>query len=119
MAGSMKRPHNRTGRQRWYVTFQNPVITYSNDGNGTPTTTYVNTQSVWAEIAQMSGQEVAWPQQVQAEEMFVITCRWFSNIAQAQRVTFGTRIFNIVAVKDIISLHHVVEVTVCEVDPEE
>lgn len=115
--GRMSRPHSRTGRQRWWVTFQAPVTTFSG-ANSTPTITFVNTKSIWAELCQTTGQELVWPQQVQAEEMFLIRCRWFAGAAQAQRIVLVGSIFNIVQTSDVGSLHQELEITACQLDPD-
>jgi SPP1 family predicted phage head-tail adaptor len=99
------------------MTFQAPVTTFAG-ANKTPTTAWVNVKSLWGEIAEYSGQEVVWEQQVQAEQSFTITCRWFPGVRQRMRVLIGDRIFNINGVKDIQGLHHVYELDATEMHPE-
>lgn len=102
---------------RWWCHFQTPVTTFSG-ANNTPATNFVTVKSVWAEIEQLSGEEIVWPNQVQAYDKYRITVRWFAGIRQAQRIVHGTQIFNVYQVNEIGNLHHIVEIDCAEMDPE-
>lgn len=118
MGRSMHRPHNRTGRQRYFVTFQSPVTTFSG-GNNTPTTAWVSGHSMWAEMTQTGGREVNWPQQTQAEQDYLFTLRWFPGFRQNMRIMWEGRYFYIIQINDLGSLNHVIEITCTEMDPEQ
>lgn len=118
MGRSMHRPHNRTGRQRYYVTFQSPVTTFTGTDK-TPGTAWVNGLSVWAEMTQIGGREVTWNQQVQAEEDYIITCRYFPGFKQNMRIMWNDLYFYIIQVNDLGTLNHVIEITCTKMDPEQ
>ena len=113
----MRRPHSRTGRQRWSVIFQKPVTTFGGS-NAAPTTSWLNFYTTWAEIDQTAGDEPVWRQQVQQEENITIRCRWFSGARMPMRVIHGGRIFNVNQIRDVGSLHQMWEIGATEIDPE-
>ena len=118
MGRSMHRPHNRTGRQRYYVTFQSPVTTFTGTDK-TPGTAWVSGQSMWAEMTQIGGKESTWPQQTQAVQDYIFTIRWFPGFKQNMRILWESRYFYITQVNDLGSLNHVIEIFCTEMDPEQ
>jgi hypothetical protein len=114
---SMSRPHNLTGRQRWYFAVQKPITAFTGE-NKQPSITWLTWAHVWGELYDHEGKEVVWEQQVQATTMLTIECRWFSGLRQRMRILLGDRIFNVAEVQDVGSLRHIWRIQVAELDPE-
>lgn len=119
LASTMRRPHNKTGRQRWAADFQQPVISFSEDGKRTPSTAWLTfIRNVWVELTDPVPSKPQWRQQVQYEQLYTIYCRWFPGLRQRMRMVIGNRIFNIVGVNDVNGLHHEWIITAAEINPQ-
>lgn len=71
--------------------------------NGAVQKTWATIATVWAEVAPLAGREFFASQQVQSDISHRITMRYIPgvNLTPADRVKFGTRIFDISAVLNI------------------
>ena len=121
--GNMKRPHNRSGRQRWGISFQQPVTAV--DGvTALPLTTWQEFgQPCDAEIIELAGGKRVLDGQPQAEQRYRVTCRWQPGIRPAMRVVWPMddlrRILNIESAYDVGGLHQELQIEAVELSPEE
>lgn len=125
---SMSRPHNRSGRQRWWISFQDSTVApaESPDGNSQiPTTTWTDFgDECDAEIVELFGQKRIVEGQPQIEQRYRITCRWQPGIRANMRIVWPVedgpiRIFNIESAIDTQSLHQELSIIAVELTPEE
>lgn len=70
----------------------------SKDSYGEDIKTWTSFATAWAAIEPLTGRELFMAQQVSAETTIRITIRHNSTVAEAHRVVFGTRTFEIDAV---------------------
>ena len=123
------RPHNRSGRQRWGITFQSPLTAV--DGGSDPPLPNLPL-TTWpdfglpcdAEIIELVGGKRTIAGQPQAEQRYQITCRWQPGIKPAMRIVwpFDTdlcRILNIESTYDVGGLHQELVIVAAEIFPEE
>jgi head-tail adaptor len=122
MAG-MRRPHNRSGRQRWGISFQQPV-TATDPATNRPLTTWPDFgEPCDAEIEELAGGKRVLAGQPQAEQRYQVTCRWQPGIRPAMRIVWPMddlhRILNIESAYDVKGLHQQLEIVAAEIFPEE
>ena len=135
--GNMKRPHNRSGRQRWGISFQQPV-TATDPATNLPLTTWPDFgQPCDAEIEELAGGKRVLAGQPQAEQRYKVTCRWQPGIRPDERALGSSdlhikldmrivwpmddlhRILNIESAYDVKGLHQQLEIVAAEIFPEE
>jgi head-tail adaptor len=122
----MSRPHNRSGRQRWLISFQAPVQTETAvDDTTLPLTTWpAFGLQCEAEIEEISGGKRSVSGQPQAEQRYRLTCRWQPGIRSYMRIVWPIpdqpkRILNIESVVDVKGLHQELSIVAAEMTPEE
>lgn len=96
--------HPDAGELRKRITIQQRSGS-TQDGFGSPITTWGTYATVWAAVRPLSGRELIAAQAVQSEISHQVTLRYRSGITTAMRVLFGSRIFNITAVLDENEAH--------------
>lgn len=119
----MSRPHNRSGRQRWGIRFQEPVTAVDATTN-LPLTTWPDFgEPCDAEIVEIFGSKRPVAGQPQSEQRYKITCRWQPGIRPTMRVVWPLeslkRILNIESIFDVQGLHAEIEIVAAEMYPEE
>ena len=120
---TMSRPHNRSGRQRWGISFQSP-LTAIDGAIGLPLTTWPDFgQPCDAEIEELSARKRIVNGQPQIEQPYKITCRWQPGVRASMRIVWPLddlkRILNIESAYDVKSLHQQLEIVAVEMTPEE
>ena len=78
------------------ITIQSPGTTQ--DAIGQPVEGWVNVDTVWAAVEDISGREFMAAGGTQNKAMTKITIRHLAGVTPAMRITHGTDIYNIVAV---------------------
>lgn len=96
----MKPP--RIGRLRHLITVQEAVETTNSVGEVAETWTELD--QVWAAIEPISGREFQAVQQIAAETTHKVTIRFLEGVTAKHRVLFGSRVFDILAVRDVEEL---------------
>jgi len=100
------------------LTFEQPVEII--DKNQVPTQTWMSTGiATWGSFEPLTGNEVVWPFQVEAESPYRILCRYQPGILQIMRIRMDDRLFNIVSVQDIGHFKTELEILATEMKPEE
>lgn len=84
----------RAGEYRNYITIQ--TVTTSQNSDGSSAETWTTQVSVWAKIQPLTGREYFSAQQTQAEMTHNIYMRYTSGIAPDDRVSWGSRVFDII-----------------------
>jgi SPP1 family predicted phage head-tail adaptor len=85
----------RAGDLRHRVTLQSPTVTQNDLGEDT--TTWPEAGTFWAAVNPLSGNELFRAKQVNAEVTHEIEMRWTPLVTPANRIKFGTRIFEILS----------------------
>ncbi len=90
----------RSGRLRHRLSLQGPTIT--NDGLGTPTTTFGTVATIWGSIEPLKGKEFYDSALINSEVTNRIVVRYITPIAPNYKVVFGTRTFMIESIIDLM-----------------
>ena len=77
------------------------TVSSSKDTHGTEIQTYTTTNTVWAGIKPVSGNEKYINQQIVAEVTHSIIIRYLSGVTPKMRILFGTRVFDILNVLNL------------------
>ena len=93
----------KIGEMNKRVTLQGRVVTQSS--SGAVTETWSDLDTVWAKIQPLKGREFWQAQQTSSELDVRVTIRYRKNISTVERVKYGNRYFNIVAVIDADERH--------------
>lgn len=125
----MHRPHNRSGRQRWLIQYQQPIVAEadevdSDDLTEMPLTTWPNVfEEIDAEFEELSGGKRVVNGQPQSEQRWRITHRWFPGVRQNMRIVWPLddiqRILNLESVVNRGGLFQEYVVVAAEIFPEE
>ena len=99
----------RAGRLRFAVTIQ--VTTDSTNSLGEPVESWATMTggSVQADIEPISGREFQAVQMIAAETTHKVTIRYLSGVTPKHRVLYGSRVFDILAVRDVEERGRVME----------
>lgn len=62
---------------------------------------YVPYDTVWARIETLSGREVEYAKQISAEASVKVTLRYLDGIVETDRIDYGSREFEVIAINDI------------------
>jgi SPP1 family predicted phage head-tail adaptor len=81
------------------VTIQEAVE--STNGVGETVETWTTLDEVWASIEPISGREFQAVQQIAAETTHKVTIRYLAGVTPKHRVLFGSRVFDILAVRNV------------------
>jgi SPP1 family predicted phage head-tail adaptor len=103
------------GRRRHKLTLQSRAEAL--DAYGEATVTYTDLSSVWGSLEAVSGRERVESQQVQADVSHRIRIRYaaaYSGLTPKDRVLYGSRVFDIVAVVDKTGRDKEIEITALE-----
>lgn len=87
----------RAGKLRHRVEIQADAGA-TQDSFGAETASWTTSETIWANVEPLSGQELERAQQVAAEVTHQVTCRYRSTLTRKNRIKFGTRYFDINAV---------------------
>lgn len=90
------------------ITLQNPVETP--DGNGGFTTSWVDVATIWAEVKAVGGREVFAQGQIQARQPCYFRVRYREDVTAAMRISYGGKLFNIRALRDVDGLKRLLEI---------
>lgn len=103
------------GRLRHRLTIQR--VTEDQSDTGQPVQTWTDLATRWAGIQSVLGQskEEFTGEQVTGEITHRITMRYYPGLTSKDRLLFGTRVFNIVAIDNVMELNHVLEIRAKEV----
>ena len=100
------------GAMRHRITIQKPTRTSDNYGGASVVwSTHVNT---WAAIETKTQAEPVFAQQIRPETTHIVRCRYFAGITEAMRISFGSRVFKIVAVHVMDEIHHMLLIQAVE-----
>ncbi len=108
----MKRRKYTSSRLRHRLTLQQEDTT--EDGAGGYARSWQDIADVWAEIIPLSGKELLFAGQLQAEVTHRILIRYRDAVHAGQRLVFDGRVFNIHAVMNIRENDDLLELTVAE-----
>lgn len=86
----------QAGKLRHRITLQ--AASTAKDGYGEDIQTFGTLATVWASIEPLRGRELLLAQQISAEITFRIRIRYNASLAAEDRVIFGSRTFEIIAV---------------------
>jgi SPP1 family predicted phage head-tail adaptor len=86
----------RAGQLRNYVTVQTPTITQ--DSSGQPSETWSTLWTAWASIEPQSASEGLTGEGVLASRSYVVTMRYLASITPRCRISWGSRVLDIVGV---------------------
>lgn len=89
----------RSGELRNRITIQQKSVT--RDTYGGETVTWTDVATVWAAVEPISGREYFSSQQIQAEVTTRIRIRHKTGITPVMRVSWGTRLYDIISVIEI------------------
>jgi SPP1 family predicted phage head-tail adaptor len=76
-------------------------VTETTSGLGETSRAWATYSTVWAAIKPLQGRELYYAQQIHSEATTQITIRYSSAVVTKNRVKFGSRIFQILDVKNI------------------
>lgn len=85
----------------------------TSDGAGGATVAWTDVATVWAAVEPLTGKEPYIAQQLQGQVTHKVTVRYRTGITPAQRVLYGTRVFDVEAVVDPKERHSVL-ILACE-----
>lgn len=85
--------HIDPGKLRRFILIQKPCDTP--DGAGGDVRDWVSFLKVWAQVEPLSGTEPFFADQMYPKLMATFTIRYRKGVVAAQRILYGTRIFNI------------------------
>lgn len=91
----------RAGRLRFAVLIQSSTDSTNSLGEPVESWATVSGGSVQADIEPISGREYQAVQQIAAETTHKVTIRYLSGITPKYRVLYGSRVFDILAVRDL------------------
>ena len=97
----------KIGEMNKRVILQGRVVTQTS--SGAVTETWSNLDTVWAKIQPLKGKEFWQAQQMSSELDVRVTIRYRKNISTIERVNYGNRYFDIVAVIDADEKHRFLE----------
>lgn len=94
------KPHS-IGRRRFRISIQSSTDSTNSVGEPVESFSTVSNGTVWASIEPISGREYQAVQQIAAETTHKVTIRYLSGITPKYRVLYGSRVFDILAVRDV------------------
>ena len=89
----------RAGELRHLITLQNTIATVNDYGERT--LTYSDYATVFASIEPLTGREFDLAQQTNSLVTHKIRMRYLAGVTTTDRIVFGTRIFNLIEVRNI------------------
>lgn len=104
----------RHGSLRNYITIQRRTL--AKDAVGQSIATWGTQLQAWAAITPISGTERNEAEQQTAELTHVVTILYRSGLKERDRVLFGSRVLEIVAIRDVKSEKHFLEMD-CQEQP--
>lgn len=102
------------GDLRHRITIQQPTSATANAYNER-TDNWSTWATVWAKVEPLEGREAWAAAQAQSEVTHKVVLRYLSGVTPRMRIVFGSRILQIVAVKNIEERSRVVEIEAVEV----
>jgi SPP1 family predicted phage head-tail adaptor len=90
-------------------------VTETTSGLGEVGRAWATYATVWANIKPLQGRELVYAQQIHSESTTQITIRYASAVVTKNRIKFGTRIFQILDVKNIDEKNKIQELLTVEV----
>lgn len=97
----MRTRSKNIGKFRTKVTFQRQGLVA--DGAGGFTNTWVNDQTVWANVEPLTGKEAIQAEQLTGDQSYRFIIRWTNDflytLDSSYRIAYGSRYFNIHSVK--------------------
>lgn len=100
------------GRLRHRIKIQS--LGLADDGMGGQTEAWSDMANVWASIEPLTGKELFIAQQVESNVTHKITMRYLAGITTKHRILFGSRVFEIVSIRDEEERNKVLEIFVTE-----
>ena len=85
------------------------------DAAGGAVHTWVTDDTVWANISPATGRELYAGEQVRAEVSHKVTMRYYDGLTTANRLLFGSRVFDINFIKNVDERNRVFELLCKEV----
>ena len=97
---------------RQQITLQTPAATV--DSFGQHTRTWTTFATVWADIAPVGARELQAGDAANLQVTHRITIRWLSDLTSDKRVLFGSRVFQIVGIRNIEERNEYLELLALE-----
>lgn len=89
----------RAGLMRKRITIQQRATTV--DSYGEQSSTWTDVKTVWASIDPATGSELYAAQSIRAEMTHAVKIRYLSGVTAKMRVKYGSRYFNVTAVRNV------------------
>lgn len=106
-------PFTSGGAMRQRVKIQSQSI--SVDASGGPVEEWTTSSSRWASVEPLKGQEKMIADQLQSQVTHKIKMRWFDGLSTKDRITLGSRTFQVQSINDVMERHRELQVMALEV----